>query len=369
MSEKNLPPTQQRRKDAREKGQLGISQDIGKLLMFAFVSELAFAMESLWRPWFQQSLVAAIGAIAKPHQTRIDVVGVILTEGSVFFFVLPCIAGFIMLLGTLFQTGFNFAPKAFEAGIEKLNPGSNLQQLVSPQKLIMLLLGPVKLSAILVVVYVTIKGQLHDIMLMFSLSLEAGWGLAIELLQSLSRRCLAVFFFLAVADNALQRYLTYRSLRMSIDEVRRDYKDSEGDPEIKGKRKQLAKEMAEGEPPPRGDGANAVVVNPEHLAIALTYDFGDNSIPRVVAKAKGGEAERLREFALKHRIPVVRYVGLARRLYAIAREDALVPSQCLPAVALLYRGIASLEDSPSDLDYTFFEIDEELGSEMLKLGR
>jgi len=369
VSEKELPPTAQRLRQARERGQLGVSQDLIKTLKFAIISEAAFATEPMWRALLGEVLTGAVLGMSKPLRVHFDGVWIAFFQVVLILAVLACTAAVISLLGVLAQTRFNVAPRAFESGIEKLNPAANLKQLVSGQKLLMLVMGPVKILALLVVCYLEIEEQLPAFVQLHRLSPDQGWQLSVEVLHGIGRRCLGVLVVLVVVDVALQRYMTYRSLRMDIQETRRDYKESEGDPELKGKRKSIAKQNAMEAPKERAPGASAVVVNPQHIAVALAFDFKPGTLPRIVDKGRDEDAFLLRRIAAQRGIPVIKYVGLARQLYATGREGAPVPRHTLRAVALLYRAVQELGagGAARDVAQEVHEIDEELGQAMLAL--
>ncbi|MDQ0083805.1 type III secretion protein U [Variovorax boronicumulans] len=364
MAEKKLPPSEQRVRQAREKGQVGISKDLVGLAKLFVVSEIAFATEFLWREHVQQLLCAAIQTIGRARQSKMQVVGSILTETAVLFVAMLSLAAVISVAALLLQTRFNVATKAFDDGLEKLNPASNLKQLVSGQKLMMLVIGPIKVTVVLCVCYLQAKGALPTLLLMYHLSLLQGWTLSVQILHALMRSAVLALFALGAFDFALQRYMTWRKLRMDIDEVKREYKENEGDPHTKGHRKQIASQIRNEPATKAQPKPDAVVVNPEHIAIALAHDLLPGTLPRVLRKTAGEEAFRLREFAAREGIPVIRYVALARLLYATGREGRYIPSQTVRAVALVYGAVRELADQvlePGDE----FEIQPEMAEAML----
>lgn len=367
MSEKTLPPSHARLRQAREKGQFGISQEFSKLLKFTIIAEAVFGIEPLWRAMLDQNLSVAVESIAQPWQVRFDGAWSTFTTAALVMLVLAGVSALISLLSVLSQTGFNVAPKAFESGIQKLNPANNLKQLVAPKKFLMLLLGPLKIGVLLMVGYFEIRSQLPNLAQLYRLSPQQGWMMSMQTLHHVERQCLGVLIVLAIIDIALQRYMNYRSMRMDVEEMRRDYKEAEGDPHTKGQRKGIAKQNAMEAPQMRAPGATAVVVNPEHIAVALAYDIREGTLPRIVDKGRDADADLLRKIASERHIPVIKYVGLARQLYATGQTGTYVPRQTLRAVALLCKAVqelsaASYTAGPAD---EIHEIDEELGNSML----
>ena len=371
MSEKNLPPSHTRLRQARERGQIGISQDVIKVLKLAVIAGIVFASETQWKSLLNAILSASVKGIETPMGVRLD--GVLLAMRPVLAISLGLAftAAIISLFGTVIQTGFNVAPQALTQGMHKLNPASNLKQIVSPKKLLMLLLGVLKLSVVLSVAYVEIRKQLPDIAQLFRVSPEQSWAVCLQMLYSLAIKSIACLFMLAVLDFAMQRYLNYRSLRMDIQELKQDNKNEQGDPHVKAARKGIAKQIALEPASPAAPAAQkptAVVVNPEHIAVALAYNFEPNKLPFVVAKGRDENAIALRGLAQQLQIPVIKYTGLARQLYATGREGAPVPRRTLRAVALLYQGVKELnQQSGAGMHPTgIYELNEDLAKQMLE---
>lgn len=367
MSEKNLPPSHTRLRQARERGQIGISQDVIKVLTLAIIAGIVFASETQWKALLNAALSTAVKGMETPMGVRLD--GVIFAMWPILAVCLglALTAAIISLFGTLVQTGFNVAPQALAEGMQKLNPVSNLKQIVSPKKLLMLLLGVVKLSLVASVAYFEIRKQLPDIAQLFRATPEQSWAACMQMLQSLAIKSIACMFMLAVVDFALQRYMNYRSLRMDVQELKQDHRNEEGDPHSKAARKSIARQIAFDPPSPAAQKPTAVVVNPEHIAVALSYHFEPDKLPLVVAKGRDDDAVALRGLAQQLQIPVIKYAGLARQLYATGREGAPVPRGTLRAVALLYQGVKELNQRsdagipPSGI----YELDEELAQQML----
>ena len=140
-----------------------------------------------------------------------------------------------------------------------------------------------------------------------------------------------------------------------IDEIKREYKESEGDPMVKGTRKQLAREWANEQPAARTESANAVVVNPTHFAVALLYDPEAAPVPLVLAKGKDEIAHAMIARAHQLGIPVLRHVWLARTLYATGRPDTVIPKASYEAVAHVYAVIQEMIESDQHVPLTELE--------------
>ena len=363
MSEKEFAPTESRLRQAREKGQIPISQDIVKLVKFAVITETVFFTEDAWRNVLGNNFGRALAYVTSSRESFGTLMPELLLPVVLLILVLSMLAAALGWVTTLAQTQMNIAPMAFDVGWEKLNPAHNLESLFSVQKLLMLLIGPIKVGLVGWVCYAHLKDEIPKVSQVFLVTPSMGWELVMQSLRSLERVSLGCLVVLAVADYSLQRWLTYRSLKMDIEEIKRDYKETEGDPHMKGTRKAMAKNaLMEDSPPKSANGANAVIVNPSHIAIALSYDYQPDSLPYIVTKGSDSDAQMIRVSAAELGIPVIRYVGLARQLYAVAKVGDYVATDCLCSVALLYR---ILKDQPNPKSEVVYEIDEKLANELL----
>lgn len=379
MSEKNLPPTESKKRQARQDGQVGVSQDSLKILRLMLMAEVAFATEPLWRGLVDALLEAALRQTARPMDERLAMSWSSFVPVLIALLVLAVLPALVAVLGTLAQTRFNVAGKALGKGFDKLNPGNNLKNLISGQKLVMAVIGPVRSLTLLTVVWLKIHAELPDIAQSFRVDAPQGWSLSLAMLKGLERQCIVVLVLLIVTDILLQRYLIYRQLRMDISEVRRDYKQNEGDPMLKGTRKQIAKEIVMSDQDPAQRRPSAVVVNPEHVAVSLFYDPEITEMPVILDKRSDEEALALRRQARENGVPVVRYVGLARHLLASGEIGQPVPEHTFRAVALLLRVIEeyekqapellrpTLRPGEDELRLDLASVDDQIGQEMLDL--
>lgn len=390
MGDKTLPPTPQRIEQAREEGQVGVSEEAVRIVKLLVVAELAFAAEPYWRRLLSEWIDTALAAATTPQRISLSTSLESLLPAVLSLVVLAVVPMVLSALVTLAQTRFNVAPKALEKGVEKLNIGNNLQQLVAPQKLLVPLLGPIKGGLLLWMIYLELRDQFPQIGLTYRISPAQGWELTMSLMHDLVMRCVVVLIILMVADILLQRYLVWRELRMDHSEMKQDYKQAEGDPMLKGMRKQTAKEVVLGDSPPPKDQQrpSAVVVNPEHIAVALLYEPEEMAMPVMMAATTDEQARELRRRARVEGIPMIKYVALARHLLASGKPGEPIPDHTCRATALLFKVIEEYErlapellrppmdieamtdgeENETDADLNDFiplaEVDEELGAAM-----
>lgn len=157
------------------------------------------------------------------------------------------------------------------------------------------------------------------------------------------------YLAIAAADYFFQRYQHTKQLRMSKDEVKREYKESEGDPQIKGKRRQLHQELIANSQVQRTRKATVVVTNPTHLAIAIYYQEADNVLPTVIAKGEDHVAKRMIALAREEGIPVMQNIPLARAIYADVPVDRYIPPDLIEPMAEVLRWVKELKDQGGHL--------------------
>jgi type III secretion protein U len=158
----------------------------------------------------------------------------------------------------------------------------------------------------------------------------------------------------AVIDVIMQRHAHNKGLMMSLEDIIKEYKQSEGDPMIKGQRKQIAMEILNSDPVQATGTANAVVVNPTHFAVALFYKPGEVTVPMVCAKGHAETAQAMIAHAQSLGIPVIRHVWLARTLFATGKAGQFVPAPTLSATALLF----AVVDYMRECEASYLVLDE-----------
>ncbi|RMP29017.1 type III secretion system export apparatus subunit SctU [Pseudomonas coronafaciens] len=347
MSEKTQKATPKQLRDAREKGQVGQSQDIGKLLVLLAVSEvtLSLADESVNR--LQALLALSFKSIDRPFMSSVELIA---NEGfSVLLSFTLCSVGLAMLMRLIsswMQIGFLFAPKALKIDINKINPFSHAKQMFSGQNITNLLMSILKASAIAAVLYTQVKPELGSLVLLANSDLQTYWHALLELFRHILRVILGLLLVIAMADFAMQKYFHAKKLRMSHEDIKKEYKQSEGDPHVKGHRRQLSHEILNQEPsaaPKPVEDADMLLVNPTHYAVALYYRPGETPLPMIHCKGEDDEALALIERAKKAGIPVVQNIWLARTLYKV-KPGKYIPRPTLLIVAHIYKVVRQLDE-------------------------
>jgi len=353
MSEdKKHEPTDKRLEDAKKKGQVSVSKDINHLVVTLVVFEVVYMMEKYWRDSFRAIMTSSLTYINENIPFRMAF-GSILWECVVFFAVSSLVACGIALLcgliGTWMQVGLMFTPEVLKLNFDKFNPITNLKQMFTGRNLFNFASNVIKALVVAYIIYTTIYGVLYTLILLPVGSLEGIYESSLEVFKSIERKTLMVFLPLAVLDFGIQKYFHKKQLRMSDKEVEDEHKESEGDPHVKGERKQFAHEIVFGEDPTPAKKADAVVVNPTHYAVALSYKPDRYPLPIVLARSVDEHAQNMIKVAHENNIPVIRYIWLARTLYADGSVNRSIPRTTLKAVAFVYRLIRELKAAEVDL--------------------
>lgn len=336
MSEKTHDPTHGRLEQARRRGQVPVSRDFARVVVCWPLAELCFGLERLARDAIGQLFDLAL----RWHTMSFDAALAQMVHGSLALFAVfaglcAVVVTVMAIAGFWGQFGVLIAPESLTPSPDKLNPISALQNMFSAKKLQEIGLSLVKVAVLGVLAYTTVRDELPDIVSLAGGEPRHVYDAALSLLRGLFRLCMGTMLVLAVIDLAIQRMAHIKSLRMSLDEIIREYKENEGDPMLKGERKALARELANSPPKKKTEGAAAVVVNPTHFAIALAYDPETVRVPVVCAKGVDEAAREMIAHAQALGIPVIRHVWLARTLYATAKEDEVVPRPTFEATALV----------------------------------
>jgi flagellar biosynthetic protein FlhB len=336
-SQKTEDPTAKKLSEAREQGNLPLSRDVSMwMLLLGVVMLVAFFL-----PMVIGQITAPLQAIfAKAGEIEVssDNLGQVLSEifGGLVFPMLA-ILGFLVIMGIVgwvAQTGPFFSMQNLtRLKWERLNPVEGFKRLFSANSLFELAKGVAKITIIGWVAYALLKPAFLNT---DSLTGLDNIGL-IAATHDLTTRVLfaifLVFTAIALMDLVYQRFVYFKNLKMTRTEVREEYRQTEGDPHVKQRLKQIRAEKARKRMMAAVPQADVVITNPTHFAIALKYRPGEMPAPVVLAKGQDFIALKIREVAEEHKIPLVSNPPLARALYATVEIDEEIPPQHYRAVA------------------------------------
>ncbi|MDJ0609905.1 MAG: flagellar biosynthesis protein FlhB [Kiloniellales bacterium] len=335
-AQKTEEPTQKRLNEAHEKGQVAKSQEVGHWFML-LAAALAIGL-------FGSAVVSGLGEslygfVARPHAIAVnqgalpDLAAATLWDlawALLPFLVLTVAAA---LAGALLQIGFIFSAETLQPKLEKISPITGFKRLFSMRALVEFAKGLVKLALVGAAIGLLLWPERELIPVTVSMEpeqlLDAVRVLAFRVLVVV----LAVMTVVAALDFAFQKMQHIKQLRMTKQELKDEFKQSEGDPMVKGRLRQIRTERARRRMMAAVPEADVVVANPTHFAVALKYEPGTPGAPRVTAKGADNIALKIRELAEQHEVPVVENPPLARALYDTVALDQEIPEQHYRAVA------------------------------------
>lgn len=334
--EKTEDATPKRLREARKKGQAAKSKDLTTVMILIVTTGTVAFFATMMGGRMQQFMVTALTLPDDSEGISLRVLFDLLNGGlevmavasapvMVAAFVTAAIVGFL-------QVGGMFSLEPLKPQLKKLNAIEGLKNMVKMRVFIELIKNLMKMSAILFIAYLAITRYLRPFLLTVTVPIDEGIKIGAMIIIYFLALVFIVFIMIAIVDVGLQRREFKKQMKMTKDEVKREYKEDEGDPLIKGQRRQLHQEMAMSDVAQQVSQSDVVVTNPTHLAVALKYDQQEMVAPQIMAKGQRLFAQMIREVAEEHNIPIMRNVPLAWALIELEIGDE-VPEDLYQAVA------------------------------------
>jgi len=346
VSEKTEPPSQKKLRDARKKGQVVKSKEVVSAALMITVFTFLFAMSGFYLVMLQRLILLPAKVIGPEFDFDNSFQEVL---GGVFLLLAQMVIPLVLLVAVVgvlahfAQFGLILSFDSIKPDLKKLNPAGAVKKIFSVKNVIELLKSTIKIGFLGYLVYLVIRDGLPDLMKIP----YCGEGCILPMLGILMRKLVIsaafAFIIIAAADYVFQRYQFMKQMKMSKEDVKREYKEMEGNPEIKGRRRQLQHELASAGMVNSVKRSSVVITNPTHLAIALEYEEGKTALPIVRAKGENLLAHRIIEIARQEGIPIMENVPLAHALHEQASLDQYIPLELISAVAEVLRWVARLE--------------------------
>jgi flagellar biosynthetic protein FlhB len=343
--DKTEEPTPKKIEDARKEGNVWKSKDLSGVVAFAV------AMGTVKATWgdaefkIKQLFAFAFDHIAHPQDLSIATAQLMVMGLNTLLSICAPIALAAAFAGGLMeflQVGALFAFKVLMPKLDKLNPIAGLKNMFSKKSLVEMVKSILKLSVSGYVVY----GVVRDAMALVVATIHGDAPITMmvmgELVFRVVTRVVLLFVVFAIIDVWWQHKAYMKDMMMSKEDVKKEYKESEGDPHHKAKRKEFAHELLESAQMDAVKGADVIVTNPEHVAVALKYDKARDSAPRVIAKGIEGKAGTIREIAKAHDVPLLRNVPLAHALLRVEVNEE-IPEALYDAVAEVLNFVYQLQ--------------------------
>jgi flagellar biosynthesis protein FlhB len=211
-----------------------------------------------------------------------------------------------------------------------------------------LLKSVLKITGAVLLIYSVVNESLPDIIATCGQSVIVSTIVFANFLKQVVLRVGIFFIVIAIFDLVFQKKNFQKEMKMEKFEVKQEYKDSEGDPHIKGKRRQIAQEIAYQDGPSAAKRARAIITNPTHIAVAIEYNAAEEPAPKIVTMGLDGVAEQIIKVALDNNVPIMRNVDLAHLLYYKSSIGGFVPEETYEAIAEILKWVAKLEEDKAE---------------------
>ncbi len=335
-SQKTEQPTPKRKREAREKGNVAKTKELGtvfilgaSLIIFHFYGKqfLHHLFELMQWP------LRSCGQMTLGELNFINLIYVI--EKKLIPILLPVflfLAAFAFLANYC-QVGFLLATESMKPDLNKLNPVEGFKKFFSLKSLVELIKSIFKMGVIGFIAYVTVKGELANLPLLTEMGVNSIFSYICQITFKILLRSTIALLIMSILDYIYQRYQWNKDLMMTKEEVKEEMKQTEGDPKVKSKIRSAQQQMARQRMMNKVPEADVIVTNPEHLAVALRYEADVMTSPAIIAMGAGFIAEKIKEIAREHNIPIVEDKPLAQVMYKTLEVGDVIPQHLYQAVA------------------------------------
>jgi len=333
-AEKTEEPTPKKLEDARKEGNVAKSQDVvGVTTLIVGVVVIMFYLKFLF--YKTMKFYVYYLSFISHEFTLNDLISLVIKSAmELILLLIPLMAAMMLagVIGNVAQFGFLFTTKAIMPKFSKLNPITGLKNLFGKKKLFEGIKMTLKVAIAFGVGFNLFLSWLDEIpkLELFPLMTQIKWLMNKSIILAFTM--IGVFVVFAAIDFAFQKYSYKKSLKMSKQEIKDEMKNSEGNPEIKAKIRQIQMKMASQRMMKEVPKADVVVTNPTHYAVAIRYNSSEDKAPKVVAKGVDHLAQKIKEIARENDVMVIENRPLARQLYAEVEIDEYIPEKLYKAV-------------------------------------
>ena len=344
--EKTEEATPKKKSDSRKKGQVPRSKDVGLAITMIATTLVIVTISGFIVSTLRDGVIYFLGDMGTMELTEnslnsINKLAVSKAAIAIMPVVLP-----IMIAGvaaSLIQSGFLVVKDAIKPSLGKLNPINGFKNMFSKKSLVELVKNLILISIIIYIAFTYIRDNFDKIMQIGNLYLPSLGGEVKSLLLGIFVKICILLVIVAILDYVVQYILFQKDIRMTKQEIKEEYKQMEGDPQIKSKIKQKQREISQRRMMQSVGEATVVITNPTHLAVAIKYTEGEMEAPKVVAKGADNIAIKIKERAMESKVPIIENKPLARLLYETVDIDKEVPQDMYQAVAEVLAMIYKLD--------------------------
>ena len=239
----------------------------------------------------------------------------------------------VTLLVNILQVGWKVSTKPMQPKLDRFNPVNGMKRIISKDSVFELFKSLIKIALILYIAYTAIKDHENDLFILYDIPLNQAITLCGDVIIGAGLKISLVYLVVGIADFIYQKYRFNEEMKMTKQEVKDEYKNTEGNPEVKGRQRQRMREASRRRMMQDVPKADVVITNPTHLSVAISYDSETAKAPVVLAKGEDYLAMKIREIAKENQIEIVENKPLARMLYANVEIGNEIPPELYQAVA------------------------------------
>ena len=340
--EKTEPATQKKLDDARKEGKVARSKDLTEgvalvvlfLLLKIFIGYIGERMIGLF-----DNTIGRMAEFERVNRAGLSTVAVSSLLMNALIEILLIIWPFLVFgfaiafLISVYQVGWKVSTKTMEPKLSKFNPINGFKRIFSKDSLFELVKSIFKVGIIVYITYTSLQEEANNLFILYEISLNQAVALVGEIILDVGLKIAIVFVFIGIVDYFYQRWKFADEMKMTKQEVKDEYKNTEGDPQIKGRIRQKMREASQRRMMQDVPQADVVITNPTHFAVAIKYDAEVSTAPIVVAKGEDFLAQKIKEVAKEHNVQIVENKPLARMLYHNVDIGAEIPPELYQSVA------------------------------------
>ncbi len=347
--EKTEQATPKKLEDARKEGQVAKSQElVTAAALLGLFATLQFFMEYIGRNFiysFNENYITISTYAKELFNSNMGTAFLNRGIGTVIKICIPIygVAFVVAFLVNVLQVKFKITGKPLQPKFEKFNPIKGFKKMFSADKLVELIKSVLKILIIGIIVYNTLEDETDTLSILYEISLNSAIMLIGDIVIGLGLKISMFFLIIGLADYLYQKFKFNKDMRMTKQEIKDEFKQTEGDPLVKGRIRQKMREASQRRMMQQLPEADVVITNPTHLACAIKYDKDVSDAPVLIAKGADFLAEKIKEKARENNIPIVENKPLARMLYANVEIDSEIPRELYQMTAEVLAYVYSLK--------------------------
>ncbi|MGN0342626.1 MAG: flagellar biosynthesis protein FlhB [Roseburia sp.] len=351
--EKTEPATEKKLREAREEGKVARSKELTAALnlivlflcLKIFVGYVGERLAGIFSVFYGRipEVLSESGGIFTLTATKNLMNQVII---NIVLVVIPfMLIGLVVgVLVNVLQVGWKVTTKPMKPELSKFNPLNGFKRMFSKDSLFELFMAVVKIALICYVAYSSIKDHQSELFLIYDIELKQAIALIGDIIINTGLKIAFVYLIVGIVDFIYNKHKFSEDMKMTKQEVKDEYKNTEGDPQIKGRQRQRMREASQRRMMQDVPKADVVITNPTHYAVAIQYDSSVAKAPVVLAKGEDFLAQKIKEVARENHIEIVENKPLARMLYANVNVGAEIPPELYQAVAEVLAMVYNLKD-------------------------